>query len=619
MLRAEGPIGRYEIRRRIATGGMGTLYLAHDPVLDRTVALKLFHGDLERPDARDKFVGEARAVAALNHPNIVTIYDYGEYSAQPFLVMEYIQGETLADFIRRKPIVPFVVTVRWMEDLCAAVGYAHDRGIIHRDIKPANLMVDAYGRLKVLDFGIARMRGTLASQSTAVIGTPGYVAPEQIRGGTVDLRSDLFSIGVVCYELFSFTEPFAAESLHAVTHRTLNDEPAPLEDVRPSIDGELAAVVEHALQKDADRRYQSAEALRDALAGVRRRLEAAEPETMVATYVPPAPGSDPNRRTDTGPASGTLATPETPAGASGRPHRRTTRETLARQREAQVQGWVDLAHEHFAAGELTDAREACRQALGLEPGHPGASKLLESLNQAEGATILSPGGRMPSAPAAPAEELGYTVLIPADRRSTAPRPTAPPAPSAVPVADLPAGAPPAPVPAQPSQPSPPVSGGRDTAASRLEASRLAARRRRLRSRLTIGAAVSLVITGAAAAWIWTRSGAVVPPVDVVIDAAPWATVSAIERVGGEAAPLPAQASTPLAMPLVPGEYRVSLVGPPPASESRQVALQVEPGKPSHVLLERFAPMTVDEYFRGYTSRGGDAAEGGVPTSPGGPP
>ena len=286
MLRSEGQIGRYEIRRRVATGGMGTLYLAHDPVLDRTVALKLFHGDLERPDARDKFVGEARAVAALNHPNIVTIYDYGEYASQPFLVMEYIQGETLADVIRRKPPMSPVVTVRWIEDLCSAVGYAHERGIIHRDLKPANLMVDAYGRLKVLDFGIARMRGTLASHSTAVIGTPGYVAPEQIRGGTIDHRSDIFSIGVVAYELFSFTEPFGAETMHAITHRTLNDEPVPLDEVRPSIDPELAATVARALRKGTEERYQTAEELRDALASVRRRIEAAEPDATVVMYVP---------------------------------------------------------------------------------------------------------------------------------------------------------------------------------------------------------------------------------------------------------------------------------------------------------------------------------------------
>jgi hypothetical protein len=583
---------------------MGTLYLAHDPVLDRTVALKLFHGDLEQPDARDKFVREARAVAALNHPNIVTIYDYGEYAAQPFLVMEHIQGETLADFVRRKPIVPFVVTIRWMEDLCAAVGYAHDRGIIHRDIKPANLMVDAYGRLKVLDFGIARMRGTLASQSTAVIGTPGFMAPEQIRGGAVDSRSDLFSIGVVCYELFSFTEPFAAESMHAVTHRTLNDEVVPLEDVRPSIDAELSAIVDRALQKDADRRYQSADDLREALAGVRRRLEAAEPETMVATYLPAAPAPGPEPRTDTGPTPGTSA--EGLTGAPDRPHRRTTRETLARQRQAQVQGWIDLAREHLSAGELTDAREACTQALGLEPGNAEVLKLLESLALAEGATILSPGGRLPTAPAALHDEVGHTVLVPADNRTVAPVAEAPLMRSAAPPAGLPA------VQAAPVLPGPvsPVGRGRDTAASRLEASRLAARRRRLRNRMAIAASALLIAGAAAGVWMLTRPAAVVSPVMVVIDAVPWATVSTIEREGGEAAPLPVQASTPLAVPLEPGMYHVSLVGPPPGSEARRIPLQVESGKPSPMVLERFTPMTVDEYFRGYTS-GAAAAEAGA--------
>src|SRR4029453_3833671 len=174
MLGTDGQIGRYEIKHRLAYGGMGTLYLAHDPVLDRTVALKLFHADLERPDARDRFVREARAVAALNNPNIVTIYDYGEYSSQPFLVMEYIQGETLAELIRRRAVLHTAVKMRWMEELCAAVGYAHDRGIIHRDIKPATLMIDGYGRIKVLDFGIAKMRGTLVTIATGPVGTPGY-------------------------------------------------------------------------------------------------------------------------------------------------------------------------------------------------------------------------------------------------------------------------------------------------------------------------------------------------------------------------------------------------------------------------------------------------------------
>ena len=574
MLLSEGQIGRYQIRRRVATGGMGTLYLAHDPVLDRTVALKLFHGDLERADARDRFVGEARAVAALNHPNIVTIYDYGEYAAQPFLVMEYLQGETLADFISRRHQVPAPITIRWMEELCAAVGYAHERGIIHRDLKPANLMIDAYGRLKVLDFGIARMRGTLASQSTAVIGTPGYVAPEQIRGGTIDHRSDLFSIGVVCYELFSYTEPFAAETAHAVTHRTLNESPPPLDEVRPSIDRDLARIIAAALEKDPAARPQSADKLRDTLASARRRSEAAEPETMVAMYVPPAArggGGEPaDRRT---PA------PE-PTGSDAKPHRRTSREALARQRHEQLQGWIDLAREQVAAGELAEAREACAQALRIEPGHQDAVGILAVLDQMAGVTMLRP--RPDLKLAVPAHDEGATVLVPIARGVPQGADAATPVALQPPPREVPADVAVAPAPAT-----------RETASRPASPARVSAMRRPV---MWLAAAIA-VIAVAAAAWWATTNAVPPPPVMVVIDATPWAIVATVERETGEREALPADASTPLALTLVPGTYRVSLVGPSPASEARQIAIRVGGDGAQHVFVERFGAMTADDYFR----------------------
>jgi serine/threonine-protein kinase len=212
MLQPGDQVGPYQIQRRLGQGGMGTLYLARDPVLERLVAVKLFLGDLDRKDARARFTPEARAVASLNHSNIVTVYDYGEVSSQPYIVMEFIEGETIADLIRDKVSVSAVDKLRWMEELCEGVAYAHRIGIIHRDLKPANLMIDRLRRLKVLDFGIARMRGTLASNSTALLGTPGYMAPEQLRGGTIDHRSDLFSIGVVAYELVSYVEAFPGDN-----------------------------------------------------------------------------------------------------------------------------------------------------------------------------------------------------------------------------------------------------------------------------------------------------------------------------------------------------------------------------------------------------------------------
>src|SRR5262245_51007627 len=252
---------------------MGTVYVAHDPVLGRMVAIKVFAGDLDVPDARDAFSREARAAAALNHPNIVTVYDFGEYESQPYIVMEYVPGETMANLIRRKVAVSIADKLRWMQELCAGAGYAHQMSVIHRDIKPANLMIDRAGRLKILDFGIARMIGT-ASHTSMMIGTPGYMAPEQITGDPVDHRADQFSIGVVFYELLSYTEPFPGDTLPAITHRILTEPPRPLLGLVPDAMPEVTAIVDQALQKNVVERFADTEAMRSAISRVRRHLNA---------------------------------------------------------------------------------------------------------------------------------------------------------------------------------------------------------------------------------------------------------------------------------------------------------------------------------------------------------
>jgi serine/threonine-protein kinase len=309
---------------------MGTLYLAHDPVLDRNIALKLLLGDIDLPGARERFVREARAAAALSNPNIVTIYDYGDYESQPYIVMEYIHGETLAELIRRRPQLPVPVRLRWMEELCSAVGYAHARGIIHRDIKPPNLMIDAYGQIKVLDFGIARMQGTLVTNATALIGTPGYTAPEQIRGGQIDHRSDLFSIGVVCYELLAYTEAFPGDTVHVITNKILNEDPLPLSRLC-SVDSELEAAVMKALQKSADARFASTDALRQALADARARLEA-DSDAATMRYISPVGPISPRRASPSVTPSHT--TPGLPRRETSRPGPPPTTRTIeARNRD----------------------------------------------------------------------------------------------------------------------------------------------------------------------------------------------------------------------------------------------------------------------------------------------
>jgi tetratricopeptide (TPR) repeat protein len=385
MLQPGSQFARYEIQRRLGRGGMGTVYVAHDPVLGRMVAIKVFLTDLDLPDAAERFAREARAAAALSHPNIVTIHDFGEFASQPYIVMEYVPGETIAEVIRRRAPIALAEKLRWMEELCSGAAYAHQIGVIHRDIKPTNLMVDRSGRLKILDFGIARMLGgTPASNATALIGTPGYMAPEQILGGAVDHRADLFSIGVVCYELLSYTEAFPGETVPAITHRIVSGAAQPLSEVLPDVLPELSATVARALEKSAADRFPSADALRAALGRARRQLEsdpgwegATLPGRGTATPAPtlsrPGTGSVQQRIPDAiGVAE--LTPPPDP--------RRVDREALAKRRAAQIEASLQQARSLLHAGDLDAAMEACVQALTLDDTHAEALEVEAAIKTA---------------------------------------------------------------------------------------------------------------------------------------------------------------------------------------------------------------------------------------------
>jgi serine/threonine-protein kinase len=403
-------IGRYEIQRRLGRGGMGTVYVAHDPVLGRMVAIKLFAGDLDMPDARERFAREARAAAALNHPNIVTVYDFGEVASQPYIVMEYVPGDTLAHIIRRKVAASMADKLRWIEDLCAGAGYAHQMSVVHRDIKPANLMLDRSGRLKILDFGIARMLG-IASNTSVMIGTPGYMAPEQITGDPVDHRSDQFSIGVVLYELLSYTEPFAGDTLPQITHRIVSQEPTPLEQLVPDINPDLVAIVSQALKKANAQRFKDAETMRQAIARVRRHYES-DSDWNTPT-MPPVGHDNLHGGGGRGTGSARRKSPDSVGVAQLTPPpdpRRTDREALARRRVQQIDAALMLARTLFEQRKLDEALDACQQALTLDESHGGALQLEEEIqtairiregveiaaddgavNPAEGPTIMDPG------------------------------------------------------------------------------------------------------------------------------------------------------------------------------------------------------------------------------------
>ncbi len=375
MLQPGTQIGRYEIQRKLARGGMGTVYVAHDPILGRMVALKVFVGDLDVPDAAERFAREARAAASLNHTNIVTIYDFGDVESQPYIVMEYIQGETMAEIIRRRTPVPVSEKVRWLEELCSGVASAHKMDVIHRDIKPGNLMIDRSGRLKILDFGIAKIVNSLGNSMTAVIGTPGYMAPEQLLGQRVDARTDVFAIGAVAFELITYEEAFQGDSFTSITHRIINENVRHIADVVPDVPPELCALVEQSLQKDPADRFQDAESLRVALSRVRRRIEtttdfdASDAPTIIS------PITIPVRRIGTGTSEKAAAAGVRTAEMTPPPDPVADREAVARARALKIEASLQRGEACLQNGELEKAAAACREVRELEPTHAGAVAL----------------------------------------------------------------------------------------------------------------------------------------------------------------------------------------------------------------------------------------------------
>jgi serine/threonine protein kinase len=280
---------------------MGTLYLARDtsPNTYRLVALKLLNTNLDSDDLRDRFGREARALASLSHPNVVNIYECGEYRGSPYIVMEYVRGETLAEKIKRKAPLSLPDKLKLMMELCAGLAHAHEAGIIHRDIKPANLMIDHHGRLRLLDFGIARvveggvtMAGVHMTQINTRIGTPGYMSPEQYEGAEIDRRSDIFAVGAVFYELLAYREAFPGSTTRQIERKVLESEPERLTSQIRGLDPEIEALVSKALQKDPDKRFQDAIQMERALTKVWWRLGLAESVSAAPRPTPPpAPGS----------------------------------------------------------------------------------------------------------------------------------------------------------------------------------------------------------------------------------------------------------------------------------------------------------------------------------------
>jgi tRNA A-37 threonylcarbamoyl transferase component Bud32/tetratricopeptide (TPR) repeat protein len=300
-------IGKYKIVGKIGQGAMGEVFKAHDAVLNRMVAIKTISADLGADETlRKRFQREAQSAARLNHPNIITVYDYGEERNKIYMAMELLEGIDLKQTIAQRAPLSLDEKLEIMDQICDGLAFAHAADIVHRDLKPANIHLLGNGQVKIMDFGLARLGGSEMTRAGSVMGTPHYMSPEQVRGERADSRSDIFSLGCVFYELLTYRKPFDADSMHAVLFKVMQEQPAPLLESSPDIPHVLQDLVDRALAKDPGQRLQNAGQLRTALRMAREAIaegrgddplpELLAAETADTPISPGRPGTGPETR-----------------------------------------------------------------------------------------------------------------------------------------------------------------------------------------------------------------------------------------------------------------------------------------------------------------------------------
>jgi eukaryotic-like serine/threonine-protein kinase len=306
-------IGKYEVTGKIGSGGFGAVYSGRDPYIKRTVAIKTCQ--LNDEEIKSRFFREAELAGNLHHRHITTIYDFGVEDGIPYIVQEFLSGEDLDKKVKRAEPLPILRKVEILVAIADGLAYAHAAGIIHRDIKPANVRILEDGSVKIMDFGIAKSLQTESNltQTGITLGTSAYLAPEQIRGEPVDRRTDIFSLGILAYELLTYRKPFRGEHLSTVLYKILNDTPEPIETAAPDAPPALVAAVNRAMEKQRENRYATMDALKQDLQNVHRDLAGTSSQfptavlpadEMDATIMTPSGGIIPSSIT---PPSGSLA------------------------------------------------------------------------------------------------------------------------------------------------------------------------------------------------------------------------------------------------------------------------------------------------------------------------
>ena len=393
-------IGKYEVTGKIGSGGFGAVYSGRDPYIKRTVAIKTCQ--LNDEEIKSRFFREAELAGNLHHRHITTIYDFGVEDGIPYIVQEFLSGEDLDKKVKRAEPLPILRKVEILVSIADGLAYAHAAGIIHRDIKPANVRILEDGSVKIMDFGIAKSLQTESNltQTGITLGTSAYLAPEQIRGEPVDRRTDIFSLGILAYELLTFRKPFRGEHLSTVLYKILNETPEAIETLSPDAPPALVASVNRAMEKQRENRYASMEALKQDLLNVQREL--AGSSGQYPTAVLPVDEMDATMMTPSGGINSSI-TP--PSGSLARvPAADATPSSASLKRKAGLE-LVNFRNPEDEPGEATVAGRSAEIAVTPPAEAPSRTPIYIAAAAVAVAGIAAylylSRGRTESAPAAP--------------------------------------------------------------------------------------------------------------------------------------------------------------------------------------------------------------------------
>jgi serine/threonine protein kinase len=373
-------LGKYEIIAEIGRGAMGAVYKARDPLIDRLVALKtITGGPSAQTNLLDRFYQEARSAGALQHPNIVTIYELGHEKNTPFIAMEYLEGESLDRIIEQKPVLPLSVKLGYIVRVCDALAYAHQHNVVHRDVKPANIMVTKEGVVKVVDFGIARLTDMSMTQPNMMIGSRAYMSPQLYKGERADARSDIWAVGVSLYELLAFKRPFTGDSEAELMFHIIYEKPEDLMGLSPECTEELAAIVSKMLEKKSEDRYQSMDDLLHAIEPIWKAAQQATVTGLLADCQELVVAKDLQRahallrkalHIDVGNSQAKSML------------EKVSSELRRSEIQPRLQEHLSRGEGYLKAGQLREAKAEAQAALGLDSKHEPAQKLLAEVEAA---------------------------------------------------------------------------------------------------------------------------------------------------------------------------------------------------------------------------------------------